>query len=98
MGADKIQLKLPLADQMIKAFREGFEQLQDVSQEMQNIGNTLEEGALLGQGGAAFVDAIRGQLCPSIAKLTDKYKEMAEDVLKVIEELFGADEANARRF
>lgn len=80
MAKEVIKLDYGLADDMIRTFQQGVEQLQDTLQEMQSVANTLEGGALLGQGGEAFVAAIRGRLCPAIGKLTDKFKELAQDV------------------
>lgn len=78
--ADKIRVVPELMDNMTQTFLQGAEELQDTMQEMQRIANTLEEGALLGQGGEAFTTAIRGKLSPAISKLVDKFQELAADV------------------
>jgi WXG100 family type VII secretion target len=80
MTTEEIKLNYDLAEDMIRTFLQGVEQLQDTMQEMQSIANTLEEGALLGRGGEAYTDAIRSNLCPSLGKLTDKFQELADDV------------------
>lgn len=78
--SDEIRVVPELMDNMTQTFLQGVEQLQDTMQEMQRIANTLEDGALLGEGGQAFTDAIRSKLCPAISRLTDKFQELAEDV------------------
>jgi WXG100 family type VII secretion target len=78
--ADEIKLVYELADDMSSTFDAGAEQLQDTMQEMQSIASQLEDGALLGRAGQAFVEAIRSRLCPSIGKLTDKFQELNQDV------------------
>ena len=78
--SDVIKLNYPLMEEMCRSFLKGVEELENVMQEMQSIANSLEDGALLGQGGAAFTDAIRTKLCPGIARLTDKFKEMNVDL------------------
>jgi|GEM_PF-1083319 len=88
--ADKIRVVPELMDNMTQTFLQGVEQLQDTMQEMQRIANTLEDGALLGQGGEAFIMAIRGKLCPAISKLTDKFEELANDV-RTVKEIFVQD-------
>lgn len=98
MATDIIKLDYGLAEDMINTFKQGAEQLQDTMQEMQSLANTLEEGALLGQGGDAFVDAIRGKLCPAIAKLTDKYNELADDVAQAVRYMQEADRASQSQF
>ena len=98
MATDIIKLDYGLAEDMINTFKQGAEQLQDTMQEMQSLANTLEEGALLGQGGDAFVDAIRGKLCPAIAKLTDKFNELADDVAQAVRFMQEADRASKSQF
>jgi WXG100 family type VII secretion target len=89
--SDTIKLEYPLADEMSQTFRAGVEQLQNTMQEMQTLANTLEEGALLGRGGSAFVEAVRNKLCPSLAKLTDKYHELDQDVQAAVQYMREAD-------
>lgn len=98
MSYDVIKLNYDVAEEMSKTFRAGAEQLQDTMQEMQNIANTLEEGALLGRGGSAFVEAIRSKLCPSLAKLTDKFQELDGDVQAAVQAMQEADRASAGKF
>jgi WXG100 family type VII secretion target len=95
---DEIKLDFGLAEDMAKAIKESYEKLQDISQEMQNIANTLEEGALLGRGGALFVDAIRGQLCPSLAKFIEKFEEIEGDIHEAMEFMRESDDTSAGKF
>jgi WXG100 family type VII secretion target len=76
----KIKVEYARMDEMAKTFQQGSEQLKDTLAQMQSIANTLQDGALLGQGGAAFVDAIRNKLCPSISRLEQKFLELQRDV------------------
>ncbi len=91
MSYDEIQLNYELADAMITTFKNGYEELQDTSQDIQGIANMLADGALLGQGGTAFVEVIRGSLAPSLTKLIDKFQELAEDVQAAIDAMKEAD-------
>jgi len=97
-GYDEIKLDYGLAEDMAKTIKAGAETLQDISQEMQNIANTLEEGALLGRGGALFVDAIRGNLCPSLAKFIEKFEELEGDIHEAMEFMRESDESSAGKF
>ncbi|HEX9438599.1 MAG TPA: hypothetical protein VF909_02910, partial [Roseiflexaceae bacterium] len=72
--------------------------LQRTLHEMQSIAQTLEEGALLGQGGSAFVDAIRSKLCPSIGRLSDKFNELEGDVHAAIAAMRQADAESKKQF
>jgi WXG100 family type VII secretion target len=98
MSHDEIKLNYDLAEDMIRTFLQGVEQLQDTMQEMQSIANTLEEGALLGRGGEAYTDAIRSNLCPSLGKLTDKFQELADDVKAAVGFMQEADAASQGMF
>lgn len=77
---DEIRVVYEDMEAMSKAFAQGGETLEDVLQEMQSIANALEDGALLGDGGEAFTDAIRSRLAPAISRLIDKFRELDGDV------------------
>jgi WXG100 family type VII secretion target len=81
MANDEIRVVDESMDEMAQTFNQGVEQLQDTLQEMQTITNVLEEGALLGRGGDAFKEALRGKLSPTLSKLTEKFEELRDDVL-----------------
>lgn len=98
MSYDEIKLNYELAEAMIRTFKDGYEELQDTMQEMQSIANTLEGGALLGQGGTAFTDAVRGVLSPSLSRLIDKFQELAEDVQAAIDAMKEADATSKGMF
>lgn len=95
---DEIKLVYATAEDMIRIFEQGVEQLENTMQEMQSIANTLEDGALLGRGGDAFTDAIRSKLCPAISRLNDKFQELAGDVQKAIDYMQQADRTSASKF
>lgn len=87
----KIKMEYARMEEMAKTFQQGSEQLKDTLAQMQSIANTLQDGALLGQGGAAFTDAIRSKLCPSISRLEQKFQELQRDVLGALKDMQGAD-------
>lgn len=80
MAYDEIRVVYESMEEMCQSFNQGIEQLQDTNQEMQALAGMMEDGALLGSGGAAFVDAIRGKLTPAISRLTEKFEELRDDV------------------
>jgi len=98
MANDKIRLVYALAEEMAKTFQKGVEQLEGTKHEMQNIAATLEGGALIGRGGSAFVEAIRGQLCPSLDRLKAKFHELDGDVKVAIQAMHEEDERAASGF
>lgn len=96
--SDIIKMDYGLMEDMSQTFKQGVEQLQDTNQVMQNIANELEDGALLGRGGVAFTEAIRGKLCPAIARLTDKFEELAGDIQKAMDDMRSADNTTERMY
>ena len=91
--ADIIKMDYGMMDDMSQTFLQSVEQLQDTMQQMQTIATALEDGALLGRGGVAFTDAIRGKLTPAISRLTEKFDELAQDVMAAKEAMMGEDES-----
>jgi WXG100 family type VII secretion target len=87
----EIKMDYGLMEDMSRTFLQGVEQLQDTNQAMQSIANEMEDGALLGRGGVAFTEAIRGKLSPAITRLTDKFQELSEDINKAMEDMRSAD-------
>lgn len=94
----EIKMDYGLMEDMNRTFLQGVEQLQDTMQAMQNVANEMEDGALLGRGGTAFTEAIRGKLCPAISRLTDKFQELAEDINKAMEDMKSADTSSERMY
>ncbi len=94
----EIKMDYGLMEDMNRTFLQGVEQLQDTMQAMQSVANEMEDGALLGRGGTAFTEAIRGKLCPAISRLTDKFQELAEDINKAMEDMRSADTSTERMY
>ena len=95
---DEIRVVYPDMEEMSRAFLQGVERLEDTLQEMQSIANTLEDGALLGRGGEAYVDAIRSKLCPAISRLNDKFQELDRDIKAAVRYAQEADKKSSGFF
>ncbi len=98
MSDNIIKMDYGLMEDMNQTFLQAVEQLQDTMQEMQSIANILEDGALLGRGGAAFTDALRGKLCPAISRLTDKCQELSQDVQGAVQDMRDSDNISEQMF
>jgi uncharacterized protein YukE len=98
MMAEEIKLVYATAEEMIRTFQQGMQQLNDTEREMQGLAGMLQDGALLGRGGTAFTEAIRGKLCPAIGRLSDKFQELAGDVQDAIEFMQEADQTSKGKF
>lgn len=97
MAQDEIKLDYSKAEDMVRTFKQGAEKLQDAMQEIQKIANTLEEGALIGQGGQKFVESLRGKLTPSLSKLIELFNSLEGNVTIAINLMREADEGAAQR-
>jgi WXG100 family type VII secretion target len=95
---DEIRVVYADMEEMSRTFQRGAEQLKDTMQEMQNIAGVLEDGALLGMGGQAFVEAIRGKLCPAVNRLSDKFNELDRDVRAAVRFAREADRESKGKF
>lgn len=96
--SDQIKMNYPLMEEMAKTFQQGAEQLKQSRTEMQTLATQMNDGALLGRGGATFVDAIQGKLCPSIDRLSAKFEELQADVLQAMNEMKEADRAAGKLY
>lgn len=95
---DKIKMEYPLMEAMAKSFNEGSQQLQGTGKSMAKIADDMEGGALKGDGGSAFADAIRSKLVPAINKLDAKFKELQGDILKAMQDMQSADKESKSQF
>ena len=98
MSYEEIKLDYVKAEDMIKAFQAGQQDLQTAQTNMSKVAQQLEDGALLGKGGEEFKNAINGPLVGSIKKLEEKFQEMAEDVQKAIDFMKQADQKAKSKF
>ena len=95
---DVIKMDYAKMEAMSQTFKQGMQQLDATIQQMHNIAKTLENGALIGQGGTAFTEGINSKLCPSIERLKDKFEELANDVQKAMEDMKHADTQAKQQF
>ena len=93
-----IKMDCGMMREMAQALLQGATQLDETMAEMKSIAQALEGGALLGRGGDAFVDAINSKLSPSINRMKDKFEELAQDVLKAMEDMQSADTSTERMY
>jgi WXG100 family type VII secretion target len=96
--ADKIKLNYPMAEQMARTFNQSSQQIDTTIKEMKAISDTLKNGALLGQGGQAFAEAIDTRFVKSLDKLSKKFLELDKDVRAAIAAMRQADEESKRQF
>jgi WXG100 family type VII secretion target len=89
---DEIKVDYPLMEEMKRTFAQGREQLQDTTSELKNIAEKLEGGALLGDAGEAFSQAVRGTLMTQVQKLSAKFEELEADIQSAVDFMRQAEE------
>jgi uncharacterized protein YukE len=95
MSTDVIKLDYGLAENMKRTFEQGKATLEQTNRDMAAVAQMLEQGALLGEGGEAFVAAVRGPLTKAIGDLSKKFDELARDVQKAVDYMREADKQSA---
>jgi cell division septum initiation protein DivIVA len=66
-------------DEMIAELNRSIKQFEATREKMQQLSKTLEE-ALKGEAGDAFVTAVRSDMCGSIDRLSDRFKDLRQFV------------------
>lgn len=78
-------------EEMSRTFQQGSAQLKETLKEMRALAEILEGGALLGQGGTAFTNAIQTKLVPAIDRLDEKFEELRGDIVDAVNYMKDAD-------
>jgi uncharacterized protein YukE len=74
------QMDYPKMEHMSTVFRNGAQQLEDLKDAMISIADKIDDGALVGKAGDEFSDSLRSTASSSIAKIVEKFEEMAKDI------------------
>lgn len=89
---NEIKMEYPLMEEMKRTFQSGRESLQDATNSLKAIADKMEQGALLGQAGSAFAEAVRGSLMGAVQKLSDKFEELEGDIQYAVDQMKAAEE------
>lgn len=79
-SSERENMNHPSMDRMAQTFQKAGSQLEETMQKMSQLAQQMSEGALLGNGGAAFVDAINNKLNKKLKTLSEKMKELQKDI------------------
>ena len=75
-----VKMNYDSMERMQKAFHAAHQQVNDTMREMEKIAKSMEDGALVGDAGKAFVEAIRSKLLKRMKVIADKMQEMEKDI------------------
>lgn len=80
MAKPDVRMVYESMEKMAKEFDNSASQLEETMNDMKKIAQMMEGGALVGDGGSAFQDAIKSQLLPNIKILMEKLQENGGDI------------------
>jgi uncharacterized protein YukE len=77
---EKVRMNYGTMREMTKEFQAAKQQLEETLKAVTKLGNDMDGGALQGQAGQTFHNAINGPLTKALKKLAAKMGELAGDV------------------
>ena len=95
--ADKIRVNYPALEDMAKQCQMVQQQLQQTAQLANRWGQMMQNGALQGPPGEAFVLAL-GVLNQKVMKLSAKFAEEASDIRRAMDDMRQADQTAGGKF
>jgi WXG100 family type VII secretion target len=95
---NEIKMEYPLMDEMKQTFQSSRDILQDTTNSLKSIADKMEQGALLGQAGQAYAEAVRGALMGAVQKLSDKFEELEGDIQYAVDQMKAAEEKTKSTF
>ena len=94
--ADKIKLNYPQMEEMAQHLKAVSQRLQQTTQMARSIAQEMQGGALVGDAGEAFVNALNSAFVPGVNKLGTKFDEVSKDITQAINDMKSADNKLSR--
>lgn len=88
-----IKLNYPAMQEMAQQCKAAQQRLMETARLAQQIGNEMQNGALIGDAGDAFANALLSALVPSVNKLSQKFEEIAKDIQGAISDMQAQDKS-----
>jgi len=95
--SDKIRVNYPALEDMAKHCQMVSQQLQQTAALAQKIAGQMQNGALIGEPGEVYVQAL-GMFHQRVLKLSAKFAEEANDIKLAISDMQQADNAAGGKF
>ena len=80
-----VRMNYDSMERMAKAFHHAHRQVQDTMREMEKVAKQMEDGALVGDSGDAFREAIRTKLLRRMKVVAEKLQELEQDIHGAVE-------------
>jgi uncharacterized protein YukE len=89
--ADKIKLNYPAMQEMANQCKAVAQRLAETAKLGQTAAQEMQNGALLGDAGENFANALTSAYVPGVKKLADKFNEVAKDIMDAIQDMKSSD-------
>jgi len=96
--SDKIKLNYPQMEEMAKHLEDVKQRLQQTIQLAKTSAQVMQGGALVGDAGEAFANALNTAFIPGVTKLSDKFGEVSNDIKTAISDMKSADKQAGSAF
>jgi len=96
--AEVIKLNYPAMREMVLHCRKVAQRLQQTVQMGRGIANQMQNGALVGAAGMAFVDALNTKFTQAVTRLSQKFEEEAKDIEGAIADMQAQDSSVQGKF
>jgi|SRR5271157_586609 len=98
MPGDVIKLNYPAMQDMAQQCTKVAQRLEQTVQLARQIAQQLQAGAMVGDAGEAFSNALTSVLSPKVQRLSDKFSEINGDILGAISDMQAQDQSASGRF
>ena len=88
---DMIKLDYEAMRDMSRQCKATAQRLLETVNMAQQIAQRMQGGALVGDAGEAFSNALSGSFCPSVKRLSEKFEEVSKDIEGAIHDMQEAD-------
>lgn len=89
--SDVIKLNYPAMQEMAQQCKAASQRLMDTARLAQQSAQEMQNGALIGDAGEAFSNALLSKFLPAVQKLSQKFEEIAKDITGAISDMQAQD-------
>lgn len=89
---DTIRMDFQAMEAMVKAFKDGAQELTEIEAKVKELAGKVEEGALQGKAGARLNEILSDALAGHVAMVRGILEEEEKDVSEALHQMRNADE------
>ena len=95
---DKIRLNYPQMEEMAQHLKMVQQRLLQTTRLARSAAQEMQGGAMVGDAGEAFSNALNTAFVPAVTKLSQKFGEVSDDIKKAISDMQAADKRAGSAF